>query len=403
MKKFGKLFLLGLVVGFILVLSIYFIPSNKTHEIYYISYNCDGGQMSMEDNPTSYSVSTLPISLKQPIKKGYEFLGWYDNNGNRVDNINSLNGNINLTAKWTPLYSIDYVLNGGVNSSNNPTSYSILSDTIILENPHKENMVFDGWYLDGEMVTEISQYSSGNITLVAEWYSFGLIVENNTIVDASNCVDEVVILPKNTTTICSYAFSNNELKEIVFPEKLTEIGEYAFSNCYNLQSVEFGANLTSIKEHSFYNCKSLESVLFDKNCFVTVLPRSVFEGCEKIKKVVLPDALNSIKDDAFKNCYKLTRITLPSSLTFLSGFYGSGIEEIIIPSSVKMISSYSFSNTHLKRIVIPIGVEVMGYYVFDGCDIDLKIYCENSVISNEWDSAWNKTQSGKEYSYILNF
>lgn len=86
--------------------------------IYYsISYNLNGGTNS-SSNPSSYTI-LHGLYLKDPYREGYTFKGWYDNNGNRVTNINGgcnasfssgsdmynkLNsrttGNITLNARW---------------------------------------------------------------------------------------------------------------------------------------------------------------------------------------------------------------------------------------------------------------------------------------------------------------
>ena len=41
-----------------------------------ISYDLDGGVYSDESNPTSYNVETKDFSLINPVKEGYEFIGW---------------------------------------------------------------------------------------------------------------------------------------------------------------------------------------------------------------------------------------------------------------------------------------------------------------------------------------
>ena len=39
-------------------------------------------------------------NLIKPVRLGYEFLGWYDEGGNRVNDLSGLNADITLTAKW---------------------------------------------------------------------------------------------------------------------------------------------------------------------------------------------------------------------------------------------------------------------------------------------------------------
>ena len=70
-------------------------------------------------------------------------------------------------------YTITYELDGGTNAPENPAGYNVETETITLKDPVKTGYAFDGWYktedFTGEAVTEITQGSTGNITLYAKW------------------------------------------------------------------------------------------------------------------------------------------------------------------------------------------------------------------------------------------
>lgn len=69
--------------------------------------------------------------------------------------------------------NITYVLDGGVNSVNNPNFYTSTT-AITLEDATKDGYTFGGWYFDAEftlLFTEIAQGRKGNITLYAKWVS----------------------------------------------------------------------------------------------------------------------------------------------------------------------------------------------------------------------------------------
>ena len=67
---------------------------------YKITYNLKGGKIS-KDNPASYKVTSSTITLKNPTRKGYKFVGWYNSKGKKVTKISKgSTGNITLTAKW---------------------------------------------------------------------------------------------------------------------------------------------------------------------------------------------------------------------------------------------------------------------------------------------------------------
>ena len=144
---------------------------------YTITYELDGGTNAPE-NPASYNVETETITLKDPVKTGYTFGGWYkaeDFTGEAVTEIaQGTTGNITLYAKWElESYTITYELNGGTNAPENPAGYNVESETITLKDPVKAGYTFEGWYMaedfTGNAVTEIVQGTTGNITLYAKW------------------------------------------------------------------------------------------------------------------------------------------------------------------------------------------------------------------------------------------
>jgi len=92
-----------------------------------------------------------------------EFFSGDDINGNYFYNI--------LEAQRPFLFSITYLLNESINS-NNPESYTIESDAIILEPTIKEGYIFDGWFdnpeFNGDPITQIQSGSTGSIEFHAK-------------------------------------------------------------------------------------------------------------------------------------------------------------------------------------------------------------------------------------------
>ena len=75
-------------------------------------------------------------------------------------------------------FSIDYVLYGGVNHKDNPTSYAKGDSAIVLNAPQKENDVFEGWFLDSNFVQKLDTIKTeyyGDWKLYAKWKSFFVV------------------------------------------------------------------------------------------------------------------------------------------------------------------------------------------------------------------------------------
>lgn len=140
---------------------------------YQISYQLNGGKAV--SNPASYNVESATITLKNPVRNGYAFQGWYSDSSyrNKVTQIvQGSTGNKTLYAKWTPVkYNLRYVLNRG-SVKGNPTTYTITTKTFSLKNPTRKGYLFGGWYSDNRYrtkVTKITTGSTGDKTLYAKW------------------------------------------------------------------------------------------------------------------------------------------------------------------------------------------------------------------------------------------
>lgn len=71
-----------------------------------------------------------------------------------------------------PTYSINYELNGGSNSSSNPSTYTFGVGVPSFAKPTKKGYEFKGWFFDKEFsspATSIGAEKRGNVTLYAKW------------------------------------------------------------------------------------------------------------------------------------------------------------------------------------------------------------------------------------------
>ena len=79
--------------------------------------------------------------------------------------------------------------------------------------------------------------------------------------------------------------------------------------------------------------------------YANMLPQSVFEACEKLTSVSVPNTVTSIEYYAFKNCNGLTSITIPASVTSIGSWAFSNcasLASITIPSTVTEIGANPF-------------------------------------------------------------
>ena len=151
------------------------VTAIKTPIEYNINYVLNDGTND-DTNVSTFTIESSNVILASPSKTGYNFLGWYSDAEftTKVEEIPAGSmGDINLYANWETIeYTITYVLNGGENSSDNPATYNIASDDIILKNASRVGYDFVGWYYDASFKTpceKIPAASTGDITLYAQF------------------------------------------------------------------------------------------------------------------------------------------------------------------------------------------------------------------------------------------
>ena len=139
-----------------------------------VTFEANGGTLAEGEGSQSVVYGATATAPAAPTREGYVFVGWYaEGSETAFDFSTAITADIELTAKWElAKYSVSYVLGGGTNAENNPTSYTIESGAITLTAPTREGYTFAGWYdaeENGNLVTEIAAGSTGNITLYARW------------------------------------------------------------------------------------------------------------------------------------------------------------------------------------------------------------------------------------------
>ena len=160
---------------------------------YTIAY--EGLADGTHSNVSEYTIESETIVLQDASREGYDFVGWYDGEQEVTEIVTGSHGDIVLTAKWQIAeYSVDYVLDGGVNAASNPSRYTVLTlggadGSIALADPSKKGEMgytsngdgsievtqnvytFLGWYKDASFEQEVDSLTLdlGDVTLYAKW------------------------------------------------------------------------------------------------------------------------------------------------------------------------------------------------------------------------------------------
>lgn len=166
------------------------IDADRTGDIVlYARWQCMGYYVQFMDGYASsnfilpgfiYTIEDEKIDLTDeqyiPVKEGYKFLGWYDQN--TMKEVKQLGdgvaGYVLLYAKWEKIteeekYTITYVDSGLTHD--NPLEY-VYGTEVILTQAYKTGYTFLGWYEDKEKTIPIDKIDATrreNLTLYGKW------------------------------------------------------------------------------------------------------------------------------------------------------------------------------------------------------------------------------------------
>jgi uncharacterized repeat protein (TIGR02543 family) len=161
----------------------YNLKANFSLIQYNISYTLNGAVDP--GNPATYNITSSPITLINPTKKGYKFTGWTGTGVSGAQTVTIATGSTgdrSYTAGFERNeYTITYVWNNGAPNSN-PTSYNVETGVINLTDPVRNGYTLSHWtFTKSEAVSGegagdpisngkvIPAGMTGNITATAVW------------------------------------------------------------------------------------------------------------------------------------------------------------------------------------------------------------------------------------------
>lgn len=171
----------------------YYLYPRKTALDYTITYDLDGGQNAAA-NPASYTIEDGVVTLADPTREGYDFLGWYTDPPmqNKITAIDTTQcKDITLYAKWR-IHNYQITYSDGFRHSN-PSGYTITDEDITLSDPRRDGYTFTGWYLDEDhtrSIQTIDTSAAKDMTIYGAWeintYTVSYELNGGTIAPGAN-------------------------------------------------------------------------------------------------------------------------------------------------------------------------------------------------------------------------
>lgn len=217
-----------------------------------------------------------------------------------------------------------------------------------------------------------------------------------------------------------YAAIENGVTKFVMPTKyvskdangnrkvttITTIGENAFNAtveekkaCAKIKSVIFPTTLTTLKTNAFDGCNGLEKIDLSKTQ-VTYIGQYVFSYCKNLKEAILPENLTGLDSFAFGHCEKMEKVNL-GRITSVRPYcfqYCTSLKNIEIPDSVTYIAERSFQCcSSLEKLIIPNSVTNINFAAFADCEKIQEIRIPSSVTTISYNVFSGSAIGGKMY------
>lgn len=193
-----------------------------------------------------------------------------------------------------------------------------------------------------------------------------------------------VILNSNLSEIGNNVFDGTSISSINIPASVKTIGAGTFSNCSELENITFeeGSKLEAIKENTFYKsmlqkikipssvitidknafyqCQTLIDVQFSNDSKLKTIRENVFLRTG-LTSIEIPASVERIDEQAFCYCSNLNKVTFKknddqtAALKTIgnNAFWGTSIEIIELPPSIKTIENSVFGKCYnLKRVIL---------------------------------------------------
>ena len=295
---------------------------------YRIEYMLDGG--TMEGNPDT-ALSDVTVSLSEPVRDGYLFLGWYDNpNGVGEPYLSTLFGrteDLTLYALWQEM-----TVSGSVEFFDYEKTSSEVTITDY-HGPTGANVdVIIPSVVDGLPVTRIGSnrmYLDGEILVLCSIFGEPGAAE----IRSLTIPEGVVVLEENAFRTLKVA------QPLQLPSTLERIEAGVFDDYGGEVLFSDGGNLTYIGESAFKGVRFIGTLVIPHG--VKDIERHAFYGV-KVSGIILPDTVETIHEGAFCGLYAYsTKMYVPASVTYI-GAGGTEAGQVYTALSEEQVSNLPF-------------------------------------------------------------
>lgn len=147
---------------------------------------------------------------------------------------------------------------------------------------------------------------------------------------------------------------NKSLKSYSIKGGTVEIGKRAFYGCENLRKIELPETIETIGGYAFAFCENLFTVNIPKS--VTLIANSAFKSCSALDKVIVPSSVTELQESVFAGTGITTADIAASEIGDSAFLMCRHLMRVNLHDTVTKIEENAFSHCEaLTEIVIPKG------------------------------------------------
>lgn len=166
----------------------------------------------------------------------------------------------------------------------------------------------------------------------------------------------LVVFPKNITSVGVHAFQNVGIKHLDFPNTLKSISDWSFTFCYDLETITFPNSLEVIGDYAFGDSKLVREIVIPNG--VKIIGNGSFNGNYGLETIIIGSSVEKIGNSAFGSCHNLKSVVIGSSVEtigYAAFGYNPKLEEIYsLNNTPPTLQENIFYSSPLKAIYVPL-------------------------------------------------
>ena len=348
----------------------------NVYEVIFENYD---GTILKTDNVTHGQGATAPID---PLREGYTFIGW-DHDFTEVVETLTIRALYEIKIYRVDIHDLDDSL---------VDSLVVTHGTILLNLSDYEDdtSVVYQWFIEGQSKPISEPFTvDSNLTILADWYSKGLDFNSylgGYEVSLGNAAEDNIKIPayynsRPVLKIADYGFEGSAIFEVYIPYTVESVGVRAFQNATSLNQVHFAdkSRLTSIEWDAFAQIESLKTIRIPEG--LKSLGQGVFY-LSGLEVIILPSTLNHIGPYALTHTWELREIIVSEDNPYFSSqdgvLYTKDFKELLVyPSnqetwsytvhpSTHSIAGHAFDQARVSILYLPDSLSLIENYNFAG-------------------------------------